>query len=78
MTMGTNDNENYGEYKYQDKDTWLGKTNKIVKEVELMEELATVGISYFRPDGSFANAAEWKMTENALRKEHGYGRRVDY
>ncbi len=43
-----------------------------------MEELAKIGISYTRPDGTWADAENWVTTENALRAEHGYGRRVKY
>ncbi|MDD4688786.1 MAG: hypothetical protein PHE51_03440 [Eubacteriales bacterium] len=43
-----------------------------------MEELATIGISYKRPDVTWAYAANWVTTENALREDYGYGRRVKY
>ena len=69
--------EGAGEYKYKEPDGWVRKGN-IKTELARMEELSTTGISYLRPDGSYADAANWTTTENALRKEHGYGRRVRY
>ncbi len=67
-----NKNNLVGKYRFVNSD------NQVKSTSEWMEELATTGISYSRPDGSFADAANWVTTENALRKEHGYGRRVKY
>ena len=49
-----------------------------VRHVTQGEELATTGMSYTRPDGTYADAANWVTTENSLREEHGYRRRVKY
>lgn len=65
---------NYGIGKY----SYIDKRGITIDEEFRMEELATTGISYKRPDGTWADAANWTTTENALRKEHGYGRRIMY
>ena len=62
----------YGSYSY------LDEKDRMKPGYAKMEELATTGISYMRPDGSWADAGNWVTTENALRREHGYGRRVMY
>ncbi len=65
-------NQGYGRYTYREKD------GTMKSDSYRMEELATTGISYIRPDGTWADAANWFTTENSLRKECGYGRRVKY
>ncbi|MBP3505045.1 MAG: hypothetical protein J6K43_01385, partial [Lachnospiraceae bacterium] len=64
--------EGYGTYAYVD-----AKGN-IIKTSYRMEELETTGISYQRSDGVWVGASGWVTTENALRAEHGYGRRAKY
>ncbi len=69
--------QGYGKYEYSAQG-WFGKKGKVKTAEWFMEELATTGITYIRPDGTIADAANWVTTENAIRKEHGYGRRVSY
>ena len=75
-----NDNiyEGHAVHMYRDKNISSEILGEIRTETWRMEELETTGISYYRPDGTFVGAAIWETTENALRKEHGYGRRVKY
>ena len=42
------------------------------------DELDTVGINYNGEKGGYYPASEWPMTENALRRENGKPRRVEY
>ena len=62
----------YGMYAYE---TQRGNINI---EKYRKEELETTGISYYDENGNWINASEWVTTENSLRREHGYGRRVLY
>lgn len=64
----------YGQYHYVSN----AKKGTIRTDSMPMEELATTGISYMRPDGTWADAENWITTENSLRSEQGYGRRVMY
>ena len=43
----------------------------------LLEEMETVGKEYVDQNGNQVKPTG-KFTENALRREHGYGRRVKY
>lgn len=70
--------EGYANHMHRDKNISSEILGEISTEKGRMEELETTGISYYRPDGTFVGAANWVTTENALRKEHGYGRRVKY
>ncbi len=70
-------NEGYALYEYNHKSGLFGTTRK-VKESWRIEELETMGISYYHTDGTYVDAANWSTTENALRKEQGYRRRVKY
>lgn len=67
-----------GVYEYKSADGWFGNKGRIKQKIDKIEELETTGISYMRPDGVWINAADEYTTENALRREHGYGRRVKY
>lgn len=40
------------------------------------EELDTIGIDHIRQDGTYANASEWYFTENSLRAEQGFCKRI--
>lgn len=40
------------------------------------EELDTIGIDHIRQDGTYANASEWYFTENSLRVEQGFCKRI--
>ena len=42
------------------------------------EEYETSGISYYDSNGNYVDCANWRMTENALRREQGMWRRMVY
>ena len=73
-TIGIRKNKDYASTYYTNNN---GKSIR-VDDVSV-EELETVGLPYKNSDTSnYLYSSSIRYTENALRREHGYGRRVKY